>query len=104
MIVYVDSKTKKVDLTKEQLESLLKEEYDRGYKDGEKTNPPITYTYSCPYGYWYCPYRGNTTTTTPTITWTSSNGTDTNGTIFCGDVTNSTEGTITFNNSNTVKE
>lgn len=102
MIVYVDSKTKKVDLTKEQLEKLLKEEYDRGYKDGEKINSSITYT-NCPYSYWYCPYKGNTITTTPTITWTST-GTDTNGTIFCGDATNSTTGTITSTNSNTVKE
>lgn len=82
MIVYVDSKTKKIDLTKEQLEKLLKEEYDRGYKDGEKTNPPISY--SCPYNYWYCPYKGNIINTTPTITWTSTN-TDTTGTVFCND-------------------
>ena len=80
MIVYVDSKTKKVDLTKEQLEKLLKEEYDRGYEDGGKTNYPVAY--SCPYGYWYCPYRGNTITTTPTITWTATNtSTDTNITL-----------------------
>ncbi len=70
MIVYVDSKTKKVDLTKEQLEKLLKEEYDRGYQDGGKTNYSVTY--SCPYGYWYCPYRGNTINTTPTITLTAT--------------------------------
>lgn len=97
MIVFVDSKTKKVDLTKEQLESLLKEEYDRGYKDGEKTNPPITY-YNCPYNYWYCPYRGNTITTTPTITWTS-NSTDTTGTVFCGDTNTTLNSTL-----DTVKE
>lgn len=98
MIVYVDSKTKKVDLTKEQLEKLLKEEYDRGYKDGEKTNPPITY-YDCPYNYWYCPYRRNTITTTPTITWTATN-TDTTGTISC-----ESSNVMTLNSSlDTIKE
>ena len=96
MIVFVDTKTKKVDLTKEQLQSLLKEEYDRGYEEGKKKS--ASYTYYCPYHSWGCPYWSNTITTTPTITWTSTN-TDTTGTIFCGDTN------TTLNSSlDTVKE
>jgi len=72
VIVYVDSKTKKVDLTKDQLEKLLEEEYNRGYNAGKAASgslPTYIYNNSCPYGYWGCPYR-TITTSTPEITWT----------------------------------
>ena len=54
MIVYVDTKNGKVDLTKDELKKLLKEEYDRGYNAGKKVLGSVTY--SCP-NYWFCPYR-----------------------------------------------
>lgn len=54
MIIYVDTKSGKVDITKAELEKLLKERYDEGYKDGQKFCGTVTY--SCPYGYGSCPY------------------------------------------------
>ena len=76
MIIYVDVKSGKVDLTKAELEKLLKEKYDEGYKDGKKFCGSVTY--SCPYYSWDCPYHW---TNKPYITCTSTNS--------------STEGTIT---------
>lgn len=85
MIVYVDVKSGKVDLTKAELEKLLKEKYDEGYKDGKKFCGSVTYA-TCPYSYWNCPYRW---TYSPSITWTSSTSSDTSteGTITCGNTT-----------------
>lgn len=54
MIIYVDTKSGKVDITKAELEKLLKERYDEGYKNGQKFCGSVTY--SCPYGYGNCPY------------------------------------------------
>ena len=79
MIIYVDSKSGKVDLTKKQLEELLKEKYNEGYEAGKKTGN-ICSCY-CPYGYnyWGCPHRWSNK---PYITWTSS-GSATSG--YCSD-------------------
>ena len=103
MIIYVDTKSGKVDLTKAELEKLLKEKYDEGYKDGKKFYGSVTY--SCPYGYGSCPYYYKWPYSSP-ITWTCSS---TSGTITGGDSTSSnatitsdstytgsTTGTITF--------
>ena len=84
MIIYVDVKSGKVDLTRAELEKLLKEKYDEGYKDGKKFCGSVTYT-TCPYSYWNCPYRW---TNQPSITWTSSNS-STEGTITCTSATSS---------------
>lgn len=105
MIIYVDTKSGKVDITKAKLEKLLKEKYDEGYKDGKKFCGTITY--SCPYGYGSCPYYYKWPYYSPII-YTSTN-TSTEGTITCensitsnttigSDSTyaNSTTGTITF--------
>lgn len=91
MIVYVDVKNGKVDLTKDQLEKLLKQKYDEGYNDGKKFCGSVTYT-TCPYSYWSCPYHW---TNQPSITWTSSNSSSDN-TITCtsSDQTISTSGYI----------
>lgn len=86
MIVYVDSKTKKVDLTRDQLEKLLEEEYNRGYNAGRVASghlPTYIYNNSCPYGYWNCPYR-TITTSTPEITWTSNSNTTPEFTTYSG--------------------
>lgn len=95
MIIYVDVKSGKVDLTRAELEKLLKEKYDEGYKDGKKFCGSMTY--SCPYGYWGCPYRG--WSNSPSITWTSSN-TSTEGTITCSNATSSNS-SFTINNDST---
>lgn len=86
MIVYVNVKDGKVEITKAQLESLLKDEYDRGYNAG-KNYPTINYS-GCPYGgYWNCPYRSNwspitwSNTTTATGTTVTLNTEDTNESI-----------------------
>lgn len=89
MIIYVDVKSGKVDLTKAELEKLLKEKYDEGYKDGKKFCGSVTYT-TCPYSYWSCPYKFNYS---PYITCTSSNS-STEGTITCGDSTTPSNYTI----------
>ena len=64
MIVYIDVKDGKVDLTKKQLEKLLKDKYDEGYADGKKFG---TVYYNCPYSYNYytCPLRFNS----PYLDW-----------------------------------
>lgn len=67
MIVYINVKDGKVDLTKKELEKLLNDKYNEGYEAGKKY-PSYTYTYSCPH--LYCPYKSNTTQ--PYITWTAS--------------------------------
>lgn len=99
MIVYVDTKSGKVDLTKAELEKLLKAKYDEGYKDGKKFCGSVTY--SCPYNYggcpyWYkwsnSPYTWTTTTSAKTITGNTANSTIGVDSIF----QDSTTGTITF--------
>ena len=73
MIVYVDTKTNKVNLTKEQLDTLLEEKYKEGYEKG-KTEGGIHPTIICPWAYTQCyrqpfdytPYV--TTTNTKTVT------------------------------------
>ena len=101
MIVYVDSKTDKVELTKNQLEKLLKEEYDKGYKEGKEFRASTTYY--CPWP-WSCPYRnGNvyytnslgTTSTSATVTGKSSSNT-----ITADGITTGTIGTVTISTSN----
>lgn len=80
MIVYIDVKNGKVDLTKEQLEKLLNQKYNEGYADGKKVYNPITYS-TCPYSYWSCPYHW---TNKPSIVWTSSNSSSSSdNTITC---------------------
>ena len=89
MIVYVDTKNGKVDLTKDELKKLLKEEYDRGYNAGKKVLGSVTY--SCP-NYWGCPYRycnSWTVTTANGYTFDSNQ-------VTCN---NSDSKTITLNNS-----
>ena len=55
MIIYIDTKSGKVDITKAELEKLLKEKYDEGYKDGvDFCRTPINF---CPYEYGSCPYN-----------------------------------------------
>ena len=97
MIVYIDVKNGKVDLTKDQLEKLLQQKYDEGYEFGRKI-VPATYTPVCPYSYWTCPYRW---TNQPYITWTSSNSSSSslnnNETGICSDSITSTTGTVTIN-------
>ena len=55
MVIFVNAKDGKVDITKKELEKILKEEFDKGYSAGAKTNPTINT--SCPYSYWDCPYK-----------------------------------------------
>lgn len=88
MIIYVDSKSGKVDLTKKQLDKLLKEKYDEGYEAGKKTNN--IYSYCCPYGYnyWGCPHRW---TNRPSIIWTSG---------YCSDNITTSSDSITTASSN----
>ena len=84
MVIFVNTKDGKVDITKKELEKLLKEEFDKGYSAGAKTDPPI-YT-GCPYSYWNCPYKywyypSNTPSImTPNIVWTSDSTTTAAGT------------------------
>ena len=82
MIIYVDTKSGKVDITKAELEKLLKERYDEGYKDGKKFSGTVTY--SCPYGYGSCPYYYKWPYYSP---------------FTCTSASNSTEGTITGSDS-----
>lgn len=88
MIVYVDTKNGKVDLTKDELKKLLKEEYDRGYNAGKKFQGSVTYSCPC---YWRCPY-GHWSNITPTITTTSSGYIFDSNKITCN---SSNNGTIT---------
>ena len=69
MIIFVDTKNGKVDLTKQQFERILKEKYNEGYNDGKKITPISTW--GCPYSQWHCPYRPYN------ITWCGSVGTAT---------------------------
>ena len=98
MVVFIDTKSGKIDITKEQLEKILKEAHDEGYEEGKKAG---TITYSgCPYGYTYwCPYKSNTTS--PIITWTSNSTSTTNTpTLKCGTITTGkTTGECTFSTS-----
>ena len=90
MIVYVDTKNGKVDLTKDELKKLLKEEYDRGYNAGKKVS--CFMPFSCP-NYWSCPYYFHS----GTITTTGSSYTFDSNQVTCN---SSDSKTITFNNSN----
>ena len=100
MIVYVDTKNGKVDLTKDELKKLLKEEYDRGYNAGKKVFGSVTY--SCP-NYWFCPYRyGNswTVTTADGYTFDSNqvtcNSSDSKTVTISSEPLSNETGTITF--------
>lgn len=72
MIIFVDVKNGKVDLTKQQFERILKEKYNEGYNDGKKITPISTW--GCPYSSWSCPYKPYNY---PNITWCGSVGTAT---------------------------
>lgn len=100
MIVYVDTKNGKVDLTKDELKKLLKEEYDRGYNVGKKAFGSVTY--SCP-NYWTCPYRycnSWTVTTTDGLTFDSNqvtcNSSNSNTITVSSEPLSNETGTITF--------
>lgn len=100
MVVFVDVKNGKVELTKKELEKILKEEYDKGYKKGKEENPNITYTSSCPYGYnyWSCPYPYKWHNT-PCWPWYS---TSTGNTITAnGSTTSTIPSTLTSTNTTT---
>lgn len=100
MVVFIDSKNGKIDITREQLEKILKEARDEGYEEGKKAGT-ITYS-TCPYHYGWCPYKPYyNTTTTPSITWTSSNTTTSNTpTLKCDTITTGkTTGECTFSTS-----
>lgn len=102
MIVYINVKNGKVDLTKEELEKLLANKYKEGYEEGKRwgNKPYITWTSNrCPYGdYWNCPYYW---TNQPYVTWISSNSSDSslniNGASTCSDSITSTTETVTIN-------
>ncbi len=72
MIIFVDTKNGKVDLTKQQFERILKEKYNEGYNDGKKISSISTW--GCPYSSWSCPYKPYNY---PNITWCGSVGTAT---------------------------
>lgn len=99
MVVFIDTKNGKIDITREQLEKILKEAHDEGYEEGKKAGT-INYS-SCPYYYGWCPYKPYSNTTTPSITWTSSNTTTSNTpTLKCDAITTEkTTGDCTFNTS-----
>ena len=77
MIIFVDVKNGKVDLTKEQFERILKEKYNEGYSDGKKISSISSL--SCPYKPYNQPYInwcssvGTATATTATTTTSASN-------------------------------
>lgn len=75
MIIFVDVKNGKVDLTKQQFERILKEKYNEGYNDGKKITPISTW--GCPYSSWSCPYKPYNPYNQPNITWCGSVGTAT---------------------------
>lgn len=54
MIVFLDIKDGKVELTKEELKKLLEERYQEGYAEGSR-KIPYYFSYTCPYGYLNCP-------------------------------------------------
>lgn len=96
MIIFVDVKNGKVDLTKEQFERILKEKYNEGYNDGKKIN--TFSTWSCPYYSWCCPYRPNRPSS---ITWCDTNtGTTTTATTVSASNTSKKSDTITLTTSN----
>lgn len=70
MIIFVDTKNGKVDLTKAQFERILKEKYNEGYNDGKKISSISIW--GCPYSQWSCPYKPYYQ---PYINWCSSAGT-----------------------------
>lgn len=96
MIIYVDVKSGKVDLTKEQLDKLLDEKYKEGLELGKKLGT-IIYR-ECPYNYLTCPH---TNKYYPSIVWTGTNTGDiTTGTIsnanFPTETTTASTSTITY--------
>lgn len=94
MIIFVNVKNGKVDLTKEQFERILKEKYNEGYNDGKKVN--TFSTWGCPYYSWHCPYRPSSQTP---ITWCgSTTGASTTATTT---TTASASNKITLTSSNT---
>lgn len=96
MIIYINVKDGKVDLTKKELEELLEKKYHEGYEQGKKCIETITYSNICPHGYnyWSCPYYTYPYSPyKPLITWTNQNtSTSTSPTI--------NDGTITITSSN----
>ena len=84
MIIFVDVKNGKVDLTKQQFERILKEKYNEGYNDGKKITPISTW--GCPYSSWSCPYKPYNQ---PYINWCSSVGTATASTATTATTTTS---------------
>ena len=68
MVVYVNVKDGKVDISKAELERLLLEEYRRGYNEGNNNQDQLTLYNNCPYGYAFCPYKTNT----PYVTWSNT--------------------------------
>jgi len=98
MIIFIDVKNGKVDLTKEQFERILKEKYNEGYNDGTKII--TTSTWSCPYYSWCCPYRPSSR---PYITWcdstTGTPTTTTTTTVSASNISKKSD-TVTLANSN----
>lgn len=90
MIIFVDVKKGKVELTKELFERILKEKYNEGYNDGKKISPISTW--GCPYSGWSCPYKPYYQ---PYITWCGS----TTGTVGTATATTTTTTASTSNNS-----
>lgn len=90
MIIFVDTKNGKVDLTKEQFERILKEKYNEGYNDGKKIISISTW--GCPYSSWSCPYKPYKQ---PYITWCGSVGTATASTA----TTTTTTASVSNNSS-----
>ena len=70
MVVFVNIKDGKVDLTKEELDQLLKDEHQRGFYEG-KAASGMSYHYSCPYTYINCPYK-DLAPGTPVVTFDST--------------------------------
>lgn len=73
--VFYPNKDGKIEFTKQQLEKLLDEIYEegraKGWNDGYDAHRPVTITY--PYTpYWYSNTCETTTTSTPSLTWTSA--------------------------------
>lgn len=103
MIIYVDIKNGKVDLTKEQLEKLLKEKYNEGYNEGKKFFGSCTTTVTCPYYNTSCPHywswKPNWYYTTADKTISTTNDTTTTQTISSDNIITgtATTGTISIN-------
>ena len=64
IIVLVKNKDEKIELTKEELEKIVKDAYDEGYEDGQEASNKGTITYPS-YPYPYTPSTPNTPITPP---------------------------------------